>query len=307
VIKVLASDGTNTAVGAPISEGKGRDMGLSLDLLDGKIYARAVAFETSATRQSDFRFGGRYNNPSSILFFVLGAVRGLPNPPISQAEADAHSIPGENGATFDRDSTGYEFSLTANPTSKFRLTVNYSNTESVEDNIGPEVVGWWAREEAYLRNLPQNTLVSRDNQPISAWLNTFKANMDAALAAEGDSSLYNRKHKVSFFGRYDFSRGFLNGVYVGGGYRWQSRMLSAQNIATGFEDWAPPLDSMSLLLGYNVRRQLYKGARLNFQLNISNLQDRGPYQVLRSGSDLVVNRVMVIAPRSWRLTTTLSF
>jgi hypothetical protein len=124
VIKVLASDGTNTAVGAPISEGKGRDMGLSLDLLDGKIYARAVAFETSATRQSDFRFGGRYNNPSSILFFVLGAVRGLPNPPISQAEADAHSIPGENGATFDRDSTGYEFSLTANPTSKFRLTVN---------------------------------------------------------------------------------------------------------------------------------------------------------------------------------------
>jgi iron complex outermembrane recepter protein len=127
-----------------------------------------------------------------------------------------------------------------------------------------------------------------------------------------------RPHRVSFFAAYDFkSDNFMKGVTVGGGYRWRSPNIIGED-ANGGELSGRPIRETDLMLRYArmVQPKLWKG-RLVFQLNVINVfDDRGitprylsinPVYEVPGGRGIAYNRFDVIAPRTYRFTTTYEF
>jgi outer membrane receptor for monomeric catechols len=118
----------------------------------------------------------------------------------------------------------------------------------------------------------------------------------------------SRRHKVSFFSRYNFTGAFLNGAYVGGGYRYQSKMFTGRDPQDG-EVWAPAYWKADLMGGYTVRG-LGQGRRLSFQLNILNVFDDRDALITRYqfiGDQKHIFRTVPQAPRTWRLTANFEF
>jgi hypothetical protein len=127
-----------------------------------------------------------------------------------------------------------------------------------------------------------------------------------------------RPHRVSVFAAYDFKGdNLLKGVSVGGGYRWRSPNIIGED-ENGREISGRPIRETDFMLRYArmMEPKLWKG-RLVFQLNVINVfDDRGitprylsiipPYEV-PGGRGLAYNRFDVIAPRTFRFTTTYEF
>jgi hypothetical protein len=127
-----------------------------------------------------------------------------------------------------------------------------------------------------------------------------------------------RPHRVSFFGAYDFTRdNLLKGFSVGGGFRWRSANIIGAD-AQGKEITGKPIRETDFMLRYarSIKPALWKG-RLIFQLNVINVfNEQGiipryfsanpPYEV-PGGRGLAYNRFDVIAPRTFRFTTTYEF
>jgi iron complex outermembrane recepter protein len=136
-------------------EGEGQDVGVALDLLAGKIYAKASYYTTAGKGETDFR-------SVSVLAMqrsdrVLDAL--VNSGQLSATEAAAHRVIA-NGGYSDRESEGWEFRLVANPTSNWRLQANYSITDAIESNIMPEVRAWAGQETAFWRRFNLNTPTS---------------------------------------------------------------------------------------------------------------------------------------------------
>lgn len=306
-IRVYQGNGSNKSGAAPVSKGEGQDLGIALDLFGGKVYARAVYFTTAGKQLSTFRFGNTSNHPAAFTNFILEAARnaGL----ITQAELDEKRPQQGGGVVFDRESKGYEFSITANPARNLRFTANYSYTKAVEDNIAPEIVSWWEKDGPYYKAFPQDLVTTNGGNTIRQVITNFEDYYFNQLSAQGVDTVGSRPHKASFVGRYSFSEGKLRGAYIGLGYRWQSRLLGGRETVSKKLQWMSTSDSANLFLGFDVPRQWVRNRRLNVQLNIDNLQDRGIYRVTRLNptEPFVVRSVDVIPPRSWRFSTSLSF
>src|ERR1019366_6139701 len=69
------------------------------------------------------------------------------------------------------------------------------------------------------------------------------------------------------FTRFDFSTGPLKGVFVGGGYIWQSQMLIAQPIPNILQ-YSGTYSNGNGLIGYTFKMA---GHPASVQLNISNI------------------------------------
>ena len=101
---------------APPRTGEGKDIGIALSLLGGRLYSRIVYYETAGTNLTSARGSQAIGSGADrILEALVGA--GL----ITQAESNA---PGRrtNGATvtiYDMASDGYEFQVTANATNRW--------------------------------------------------------------------------------------------------------------------------------------------------------------------------------------------
>jgi iron complex outermembrane recepter protein len=131
----------------PVPHGRSQDMGIKLDLFQHRLFLTAQYFKTTA--QNDFDFTAVMTaqiNPVWNALDAAGVLRanGL-------VLADVTDI--ATGASFDSQTDGYEVELTANPTDRWRLFANYSNTSTVRTNIGREQQAYIANfRELWLRN-----------------------------------------------------------------------------------------------------------------------------------------------------------
>lgn len=294
----------------PPTRGEGRDFGVALDLLEGRLYARAVRFETSSEGEIGFQFGNIGTGANQP---ILDALRRDPDgagplqPYITQAEADARAIPANNGSAYDRESDGYEFSLTANPTSNWRLQLNYSLTNGVETNIAPEVIAYWDEAKPYFLSFPQN-LQTTGVLTIADEIRELQDLIDNQKSVEGIGLIGNRKHKASVVARYSFTERGLKGAFIGGGYRYQGRMLTGRSTdGTDVLQYAPPVGEVNAFVGYRI--PLKGKHRLSVQLNVTNLFDETDPIITRyfgTGNLSQVRRVILREPRVWRLTVNYS-
>lgn len=283
---------------APARTGEGKDVGIAASLLDGRLYARAVYFETAGQNLTGARGVAALETTNNQVLNALVSA-GL----ITAAQADERSLNSSNVMTFDQSSEGYEFQLTANLTRDWRLIANYSATEGTEQNVGSEVKPWIADNFAFWRTFNQDTVTSR-GLTIAQELANITNTLDEQFETEGDINFGNRKHKVNLFTRYGFSSGPLRGLSAGAGYRHQSKIVVGRS-PTGGNVYGNSFSRFDAMLGYQVRG-LPKDLKLGLQLNVTNvLDDRDPLILRYQGTG--VRRYALSAGREWRLAANLEF
>ncbi len=294
-------------------EGKGRDYGMIMNFFDGRLFARATAFNTDSKNDPTVR-----DNAFIVAHRrIVTAYRD--NALITQAEADTRFLNSYLGDFMSDLSThGYEFELKANPTKNWTLTASYSYTKLKRSNLGQDWYPWFAEQKAYYGKFP-STLVTTANIPISTEVAQIETGV-ANLFALNELGYNNRPHKANAFVRYSFSEGKLKGWFAGSGVRWQDNNVLQRELV-GFDAlgkdilgkilYGPEIFNVDALLGWSTRLKsspLGHGTTLRAQLNIANLFDSERIQVIRlnrvgDGYWRVVPR----EPRSFRLSVSLGF
>lgn len=284
-------------------EGEGNDIGLSFTLLEGRLNARAVYYKSGTIgAQGQHGFGSSNTSPTPLSRRIVDGLvaAGL----ISSEEGDRHRVTA-NAIVFDTTSEGYEFSLTANPTKNWRLQANYSYTTNFEENVGIELKAWASQELAYFKEFPQELAITGGT--IASVIALFEANMEVQFAAEGEELRSNRRHKANLVSRYSFSSGPLKGLFIGGGYRYQSKNLAGRTaLPEAAPIWGRAISVADVFAGYTVRKvPLFGEVRL--QLNVANVFDQDKPLETLFFNDGTVRRLVRVAPRTWRLSANVEF
>jgi hypothetical protein len=286
--------------------GETEDYGVAVTLLEGRLYARATYYTTKAVDQSTTSPSPVRDANERIMDALFDA--GL----IPQSEVSLRTNVGGAGV-FDFATTGIEVQTTANVTNNWRFQLSYAHTDAVEENLFNEWKNWHALNLQYLSKFDIQNIPTSANRSIAEeidfYLNTNQGLTQYTLN-DGGSKLGNRKHKGSVFTRYNFSSGRLRGFYVGGGYRYQSKMYTGlESEANRREVWAAPVGEADLLAGYTVRG-LPKGRHLSFQFNIYNVFDETDPIVTRYSFATGEASPLGVKPRDplrWRFTTNFEF
>jgi hypothetical protein len=286
--------------------GKTEDYGLAVTLLEGRLYARATYYSTRAEDQSTTSPSPVRDANNRIIDALFDA--GL----INQAEVDRRTNVGGQGI-FDFATEGIEFQATANATKNWRFQVNYAHTNAVEENLFTEWKNWHALNVQYLSQFDIRNIRTSANRTIDEEIEFYQSTnngLDQYVLNDGGTKLGNRKHKASVFTRFNFDSGPLRGLYVGGGYRYQSKMYTGlESELNRREVWAPAMGEADVMAGYSVRG-LSKNRRLSFQVNVMNVFNERDPIVTRYSFATGERLVLGMKPRdplTWRFTTNLEF
>ncbi|MFT3867963.1 MAG: hypothetical protein QM715_05645 [Nibricoccus sp.] len=286
----------------PMPEGKGGDAGFKFDLLEGKLYATVGYYKTKVKHMTDW--GTVKTDISDRNTKILNALR-APNaavsatPLITQAEYDSHLI-NANGFMFDRDSSGWEFTLVANPTTNWRISANFSINNVIARNSMAEVREWATKNEAFWRSkAPTTGTYTGDNTPTTnnpgdfswdtlgnqiRWMEQYAINNVTTL--DGHNARGQRKYGGNLYTNYTFDKGALKGFSIGGGGRYQSKNVLGMYDDTLDAKYNPTVHyGRSLLLydaniGYTFKTEWAgKGSTMDIQFNVANLFDNRDDQI----------------------------
>lgn len=206
----------------------------------------------------------------------------------------------------DRETEGWEFELTANPTANLRVTFNYGTADAAQVNAYRQTRNWVDDNDATLRLILDDAGIqinadgvaslkpdlegrSVDAQAaIGAW-----NNLQAARAnwVTGRQDLFqNTNYTSNFYLDYRFREGFLEGLRVGYGMQFRGKqvigwrgadtMVSPDNPNVAIDN--PGVDALTsvyrkgyytatMTIGYPVK--LSKGRTVYINLSIDNLWD----------------------------------
>jgi iron complex outermembrane recepter protein len=288
----------------PISRGKGEDVGLTLSLLDRRVFVRLARYETTMVDDSKSVISNA--NTVDRHHRILDTM--VTDRILTATEANALRYRGgSNVDLLDRKSTGWELGVTANPTANWRIIFNASQGKSVETNLlkrtralMPELLPVWQRARA--------TSVTSSGSTVAQEIADFNTWFATNTAVEGHSSLGDREWQAKFFNRYEFSEGFLKGVFVGGGVRYQSEPTIGANPTTVTLFKGESLMEMDALLGYTTRASWFgRNTRMTVQLNIYDLLQRRDYYSLRREVDGLLSTIRIPDPTTWRLQARFTF
>jgi outer membrane receptor for monomeric catechols len=263
----------------PMAESKGGDVGIKLDLLDGKVYLTAGYYKTKTLHMTDW--GNVQTSVTDRNTKVLDAfVRdGL----ITSAERASRLI-NANGYMMDRDSSGWEFSGVANPTKNWRISANFSINHVVARNSMAEVKAWSDANTAWWNAKTASTPTGSYYYPLTVgttwdylganigWMN---GDISQVTGLDGHEARGQRQYGANLYTKYTFDNGFLKNFSIGGGGRYQSA-----NVAGFYYNEVRYGKSLTLAdasLGYTFN--LSKGTWVEVQLNVSNLLDTDRTQI----------------------------
>lgn len=304
-------------------EGKTRDFGFMLNLLDGKLFVRVTRYETEQLKNVGGSFTiPLYRNETNIIApstRILDTL--LENSLITDQEYADHVLGGEGtlAASSDVTNSGYEFNAGFNFTKNWTGSFNYAYTETDRSNIAPEFEGWFEREKAFWFASPgSEDLVNLFSSQTLA---------EEALTIEeimvGVRDFYSfgygiSEHQFSFTSRYSFTE-VLKGLFVGGGVRWESapplgraylgrdenNQVINGEVIEGDERW-----NVDAFIGYRTPLKIFgmKKSRMVIQLNVKNLTDEKVVVPLRfNQGETGLQRVLLKDPRSFQFTIKVSF
>lgn len=233
-----------------------------------------------------------------------------------------------NSATFavtsDTQSKGYEYELTANPTSHWRISFNASETTATETNVGGAALtdyinymnGKLINADGTLTPagaLPRYGGAGNSIYP-SIW-GPFLANYTLLKLNEGSAVPELRKWRYNIISNYSFHQSFLKGLGVGGSYHWEDKVVLGYPVVTGgsFASYdltkpyyGPALNALDLWLSYE--RKLTKNVRWRIALNVYNVGKKDkliPISIEPDGHTWASARTAPV--EQWMLTNTFSF
>lgn len=311
--------------------GKGRDLGLRINLLEERLYANVNVFTTDdVNRQTNVFVQQQLGMNQAIPAIVDALLANRQALPASMVAAGASTWLGGNGHTVDTAGKGVEFELIGRLTSSWSVSLNASTNNQSDTNLAPfhnaffaETKAAWERNAAHLIDTPANVqgfVRTRDGTPGR----DFGANpatiadayaYGAALLAEinranGQEQMQHLRDSFNLFTSYRFNAGWpgvLQGARVGAGANYRSSPVIGYDSANN----NAPIRGIgsrlfSLMLGRSFR--LRGNGTLDVQLNVQNLLDEHamiPLQARAPGQFLVFNYPR--PRRSWDLKATYRF
>jgi outer membrane receptor protein involved in Fe transport len=225
--------------------------------------------------------------------------------------------------TADTRSKGYEFELTANPTRNWRVAFNAAKTTAVRTNVGGATLDGLVSYMDTLMAGPGGDLVrfnsdySAGNELRQDWT-SWRGQYTLLKLQEGSAAPELRKWRYNVITNYSFDHGFLKGVGVGAGYRWQDKVVigypvipDPKNPTLGSFDltkpyYGPAEDALDLWVSYE--RKLTTRINWRIQLNVYNVGKDDkliPISVEPDGHTWAAARIAPV--QEWQLTNTFSF
>ena len=202
--------------------GEGQDAGLKLRLFGNRLSANLGWYETNDTNRS-VGIDGSWTNHVNAIWRTLGR----PERQISVFR-DSEDLSGN----------GYEFELTANLTTQWRTTANWSITEQLTDNRNPRTVAYMAqhRSEWQARgNDPLEIAGTALTAPtVAVALQNAQFIVDAIQAGSGNVRRGLRKNSGNFFTNYNFARDSrLHGFGLGAGVNYRGKAVIGYDSSQG--------------------------------------------------------------------------
>jgi hypothetical protein len=241
-----------------------------------------------------------------------------------ESEVSASSdVPNGVSATTDTHSQGIEFELGARPTPNWNVSINVSKTHAQQNNIGGSLKEWIEAVESLATGAAGDMRVwwAGDTSTMRTLWNQNVASQYALLKALENTDVAElRPWRFNVVSGYNFSRGPLKGVNVGGSYRWEGREVvgfhvkSQTNSDTGLTEYVyntsrpyygPTEDHVDLWLGYS--HKLTRKIDWRIQLNIRDVLASKKLIPVSVEPDGTVAAYRIPELTSWQITNTLTF
>jgi outer membrane receptor protein involved in Fe transport len=254
-----------------------------------------------------------------------GQYEASPKQPDPASVYDYRTAPLMQGfaVTADTQSKGYEFELTANPMPNWRLEFNASKTEAVRTNVGGPVLDGLVAYMDKLMAGPAGDLV-RFNSDYSAanelrqdWL-PWRGQYTLLKLQENTAASELRKWRYNVVTNYLFRTGLLKGTGVGGGYRWQDKVVIGYPVIPDPKDptlasfdltkpyYGPSEDAVDLWASYEHKISEKIGWKIQF--NVRNAFGKDKLIPISVEPDGKTWASVKIAPnQEWFVTNTFSF
>lgn len=282
------------------TEGRGRDYGVMLDVIEDKLFVRATWFETKQLNDAPISPGANalgVDNLAAMLTALQGAGK------ITQAEYNSYPATW-NSATIDIFTNGLEIETVANPTKNLTFRASYSNSKRRREHFFSEVF------EFFDGHVPEWRTRLAGTPQLAAFDAAVKDLYDELdfQVVRQDSPFGSRPHKLNGTFRYKFdNQSRLRGGFFGGSVRYNGKNFISWDQTTGHVYWGNESLMGDAFAGYRFRIPRSK-INATVQLNVKNVSNSYLANIGRYNNDYTgIRRVYLNEPRSYRLTTTLEF
>ncbi|MDP3073026.1 MAG: TonB-dependent receptor plug domain-containing protein [Opitutaceae bacterium] len=280
--------------------GEGRDFGVKLALLDGRINATLGHYQI---RQKNFS-----GNVGPQLLAIINVI----NDNWEALNQATKVIDNTNRDAVDNEGRGWELELTASPTPRWRAALNFSQSEVVQSNTFPAIGNYLATNRAeWLRSaglmLPTpSAQVPANKRTIGGAVETLDLLYGNAQAANGQAPRQHREYTGNLFTSYTFSdeTPILGASMIGLGANYRSAPVTGYNSVTARPLLGKPHTLFNVMFGRTFVPR--KGLRVRVQLNVDNLLDEDAL-LIADQDEAVVYRYVFQKPRSWGLSSTINF
>lgn len=274
---------------SPATSGDGEDYGFGLRLMNGRIYLRANYYKTAQVNSPlDTTLAVRVSGVENLVEDL-----GLLYPTVGFQPTTTWNHEAEFSQTrtlADVVSEGYEFTLVANPTASWRLSISAAKTESVQTNKGDDFERYvadrlpeWSKFADYGRN-SLSPVAEPDEETVEEFYQrtVFTEQIEINNLLDGQSNIRVPKWRVNVVTSYDFKRGPLKNFAIGGAFRWRDQAaigfptITAPNGSTIQDINNPHLnDGSENYDGWMSYRTTFfkRKIKARFQLNVRNLLD----------------------------------
>ncbi|HEY4300824.1 MAG TPA: TonB-dependent receptor plug domain-containing protein [Candidatus Didemnitutus sp.] len=223
--------------------------------------------------------------------------------------------------TADTKSKGYEYELTANPLPNWRIAFNAAETTAVEDNVGG------GQLDAFVAYMDQamagvagdmrqfNGTYVAGNEVRQNYAN-WRGGYTLLKLQEGADVAELRKWRFNFITNYTFDTGVLKNVGVGGGYRWQDKVVIGYPVIPGANGQAsfdlskpyygPSEGQIDLWVSYE--HKVTNKINWRIQANVTNVGKKDsliPVSVEPDGQTWATARIAPV--QEWFVTNTFTF
>ncbi|MEX0321306.1 MAG: TonB-dependent receptor plug domain-containing protein [Puniceicoccaceae bacterium] len=230
-----------------------------------------------------------------------------------------------NGLTDLEDvkSTGFEASITWNPTRNWRMRINVAQQETVRSNIAPRITRlveeeWlpWVKDWGWLDwSAPEG---GYSGQTIQENVNENLLKYYTVKSLDGFPSDEVREWRVNLVTNYSFREGMLKGWQVGGSMRYQSAAaigypLVWKEIVPGIPvlvgDVTNPYkgeEQVSFDFQFGYSKKIWNNVNWQIQVNLRNLQnlDSDKLSPVTAQPDGSYAKVRWDPPFTWQITST---
>lgn len=231
--------------------------------------------------------------------------------------------------TADTESKGYEFEFTANPLPNWRIAFNAAKTTAVRTNVGgsllDDLVAYMTEKigTATVHGAAGDMIMFNahfDDPTNVIWNNgswkNFRSGYTLMKLQENAAASELRKWRYNLVTNYSFTRGKVKGLGIGGGYRWQDKVVIGYPVLSDDRGLAtfdltkpyhgPAEDAIDLWVSYE--RKLTSKINWKIQANVRNLGQKDglvPISVQPDGQTWAGVRMQ--PTEEWFVTNTFSF